>query len=300
MQPEELENLLRRLDDGRERAREKYEDIRRMLIKYFAWNNCYPAEDCARTVIERVAARLMTEDIQDIHSLIRDVAKDVQRGFLCPPPPPGIEDPPHARGPQSEDKKDKAALRPDEFESLLRRLGDDRELAGERYEDIRRMLMKYFAWNNCYPKEEHADTVIDRVAARLMKEDIQNIDAFIRGVAKNVRRESYRRPRPTPIEDVPPRKLPQSENAEQTIINRSEEQRRQQCLDTCIQKLTDSDRKILIEYEYYAAKAQAAQQLAARLNLKIPALRTKAHRIREKIEACVRNCFNGLKVNHAI
>ena len=296
MQPDELENLLRHLDDDCKRAQEKYEDIRRMLIKHFAWNNCYPAEDYADTVLDRVAARLMKENIQDINTLIQDVAKHVQREFLRWPQPTRIEDLPPAGNPQSGNKDD---LQANEFETLLRRLDDDRERAGEKYEDIRRMLMKYFAWNKCYPAEDYADTVIDRVAVKLREINIQNINAFIWGVAKNVKRESYRRRQAAFIEDVPPGRNPQSIDPEREIIDRNEEQRRQCCLQKCVQDLPDSDREIFIEYEHYAARAHAVDQLAARMGLSVPALRTKAHRIRNRIEECVLSCFNGLKTRHA-
>jgi len=183
----------------------------------------------------------------------------------------------------------------EEFERLLRHLDDDRERAGEKYEDIRRKLARFFAWNDCFPEEDFADMTFDRAASKLATERIHNIVAFIWGVAKNIKRECHKRPQPINIEDLPPDKIPQIGHPEPTIIQNTEEQRRQRCLQTCIQKLPDSERTLFLEYEYYAGKAKRMDDLAARLGLTIGALRTKAHRIRRRVEVCTLRCLQGLK-----
>jgi DNA-directed RNA polymerase specialized sigma24 family protein len=180
----------------------------------------------------------------------------------------------------------------EEFENLLRCLDDDREDAGERYEDIRRKLTRFFAWNDCFPEEDLADTTFDRVASKLATEQIHNIVAFIWGVAKNIKREFYRRPQPIDIEELPPGKSPQTGHLELTIIDEREAQRRRQCLQTCIQKLSDSERELFLDYEYYAGKAQKMESLTERLGLTMSALRTRAHRIKRRVEVCALECFS--------
>src|SRR5260370_21814440 len=48
------------------------------------------------------------------------------------------------------------------FESLLQRLDPDRERAGGKYENIRRKLIKFFQWNDCFAEEDLADETLDR------------------------------------------------------------------------------------------------------------------------------------------
>jgi len=183
----------------------------------------------------------------------------------------------------------------EQFERLLRHLDDDRERAGEKYEDIRRKLARFFAWNDCFPEEDFADLTFDRVASRLATKHIHNIVAFIWGVAKNIKRECHKRPQPINLEDLPADKIPQTGHPEPMIIENTEEQRRQQCLQTCIQKLSDSERELFLEYEYYAAKGKKMNGLAARMGLTVGALRTRAHRIRRRVEVCTLRCLQGLE-----
>ena len=53
-------------------------------------------------------------------------------------------------------------LQSEQFEKLLQHFDEDRERAGDKYEDIRRKLMRYFAWNDCFPEEELADRTFDQ------------------------------------------------------------------------------------------------------------------------------------------
>jgi RNA polymerase sigma factor (sigma-70 family) len=55
---ESFELLLRWLDSNRERAGEKYENIRLRLIKMFTCRGCHEADDLADETINRVTARL--------------------------------------------------------------------------------------------------------------------------------------------------------------------------------------------------------------------------------------------------
>jgi RNA polymerase sigma factor (sigma-70 family) len=56
--PESFETLLAFLDADRDRAAEKYEDLRRMLISFFEFRGLRDVEDKADEVINRVARRL--------------------------------------------------------------------------------------------------------------------------------------------------------------------------------------------------------------------------------------------------
>ncbi len=60
-----FERLLAFLDDDRDRAADKYEDIRGRLVKLFAWRGCTAPEEYADRTIDRVARRLL--EGADVH-----------------------------------------------------------------------------------------------------------------------------------------------------------------------------------------------------------------------------------------
>src|SRR5262245_11300075 len=94
-------------------------------------------------------------------------------------------------------------LRSDQFEALLAQLGPDREVAGARYEQLRRRLMAVFEYRRCAHAEELADETLDRVARKVreMGDAFDGSDParFVFGVAWNVARESFRRTTPLPL-----------------------------------------------------------------------------------------------------
>ena len=53
------------------------------------------------------------------------------------------------------------------FQRLLARLDADPARAGERYEDLRRTLVRFFEWRGAPFPDDHADETFDRVARRL-------------------------------------------------------------------------------------------------------------------------------------
>jgi len=81
------------------------------------------------------------------------------------------------------------------FDSLLQFLDTDRELAGIRYEQIRRRLIRLFEWRGVNEPEDLADQTIDRVSRRL-SEGVElrsgNSFAYFAGVAHLVYKEALR------------------------------------------------------------------------------------------------------------
>ena len=73
-----LEQLLRYLDEDRNRAGEKYETLRLGLIRFFEWRGCAFSEDHADDTIDRVARRIVQgEEIRNIHNYTAGVARFV-------------------------------------------------------------------------------------------------------------------------------------------------------------------------------------------------------------------------------
>jgi hypothetical protein len=83
-----------------------------------------------------------------------------------------------------------------EFDKLLGWLDSDRDLAGEKYEAIRRGLIKMFVRRGCPTAEELADETIDKVCQKLVEiadNYIGDPALFFYGVAKNIYREWLKR-----------------------------------------------------------------------------------------------------------
>ena len=86
----------------------------------------------------------------------------------------------------------------------------DRDQAGQKYEDIRRRLIRIFIHRGCITAEDLADETINRVA-RKVREVRDNYNPgddpalYFYGVARNVYREYLkRRPEPSPPPPPPP------------------------------------------------------------------------------------------------
>ena len=168
------------------------------------------------------------------------------------------------------------------FEALLAWLDPNREIAGQKYEDIRTRLIKIFACRGCYEPEDLADETINRVTNKLEEIEATFIGERARyfyGVANKVHLE-YLRKKPAPP-------LP-------AVTNTSEEaERRYRCLDLCASKLTPENRELVFQYyqEEKRAKIEHRKHLADRLGIAVNALRIRAHRIRKSLQDCVRECL---------
>lgn len=168
------------------------------------------------------------------------------------------------------------------FEALLAWLDPNREVAGQKYEEIRTRLIKIFACRGCYEPEDLADETINRVTNKLEEIEATFIGERARyfyGVANKVHLEYLRR------KPVPP--LP-------VVTNSSEEaELRCRCLDRCVSKLTPENRELVFQYyqEEKRAKIEHRKHQASHLGIAVNALRIRAHRIRRSLQNCVRECL---------
>src|SRR5215510_14316765 len=79
----------------------------------------------------------------------------------------------------------KWVLTQEAFDRLLASLGEDREVAGERYVEIRKNLVRFFEWRGSAFPEDHADETINRIAKRISDgEEIRNPGSYCLGVAR--------------------------------------------------------------------------------------------------------------------
>ncbi|MBZ5521189.1 MAG: hypothetical protein LAP21_02915 [Acidobacteriia bacterium] len=173
------------------------------------------------------------------------------------------------------------------FDNLLLYLDQDRERAGAKYEELRHKLMRFFISRRCMPEDELADQTLDRVARKLENSQVQNLAAFVWGVAKIVVLEFRRRPQEVSMEDLQPGDQLKTEHAERYIITREETRRQEEYLWKCIRELSPSDQRVLLGYDYRARGREDKRQLAKRFGYSEQGLRTRAHRVRRKFEMSV-------------
>ena len=168
------------------------------------------------------------------------------------------------------------------FDRLLGWLDPDREEAGRKYEQIRAELIKIFESRRCMNPEDLADETINRVAGKV--EQIASAYSgqpglYFYGVARIVHLEYTRRP-------AHPAPQYQRVAAEET-------EERHQCLDRCIERLTPSNRELILLYykEDKQSKIDLRRELAERMGIGANALRIRVFRIREALAQCLNDCL---------
>src|SRR6185503_11070489 len=86
-----------------------------------------------------------------------------------------------------------AGLTADRFSKLLAGLGADRGQAGDKYEELRRMLIRFFECRDATFAEEHADEALNRLAKKIEEGvAINNVGSYCHGIARLVFHESLR------------------------------------------------------------------------------------------------------------
>src|SRR5947199_10461635 len=86
-----------------------------------------------------------------------------------------------------------AALTSEAFTKLLARLDPDRERAGEKYEDLRCTLIRFFEWRGAPFPEEHADETFNRVARKLDEGvEIKNVGGYCYEIARLICLEAFK------------------------------------------------------------------------------------------------------------
>jgi len=184
----------------------------------------------------------------------------------------------------------------DAFNLLLACLDHDQQRAGQKYEDLRRGLIVFFESRGSSSPQDLADDTINRVARRLAEGReiyVENPASYFYGVARNVLKEHWESAHPSSaaLENLPPSKHPSSDpgRLELLQLERNQKERRLECLEHCLEALMPGDRQLI--YEYYqgetGTKVQNRKTLADRIGIPLNALRIRALRIREKLEACV-------------
>jgi len=187
-----------------------------------------------------------------------------------------------------------------EFESLLSFFDGDRDKAAARYESLRQRLIRFFLWKGCLEAEELADEVFDRVARRLGRgKEIHSTDhtKFLHGVARLVYFEYSRKlaKKPTLLD-----------TGKHPVVRPEEPSYPKEALLACLEHLRPQEKEMILRYydletavrpedgalvlEVNAAGAKGNRRklLADRFGLTVNSLRIRVHRIRVRLEQCVR------------
>jgi RNA polymerase sigma factor (sigma-70 family) len=192
--------------------------------------------------------------------------------------------------PNPKSKIPKWQLTQEAFDRLLSALGEERDAAGEKYLLIRRNLVRFFEGRGFYESETHTDEVLNRVAKKLTEGEIENVSQYVYGVARLLILELYKeRAKANRIaNELPTESFPQAE-----LDEKEETDQKLRCLNQCLTELPSENRQIIVQY-YQGEKREKIenrQRLAENLGIPQNALRSRAVRLREKLEDCILGCL---------
>lgn len=181
-------------------------------------------------------------------------------------------------------------LTPEALASLLSYLGDDQEEAGRHYELVRKRLIRIFAWRGWEQPEELADETFNRVAHKLaggLEIEAEDPLRFFCGVAYRVAKEVQRGRQRERESLAEVRHLPPPAAAD------PESEERMTCLDDCLDQVGERQREMILRYHAGVGRERidGRRALADELGVPLNALRIRAHRLRESLERCVRDCL---------
>jgi DNA-directed RNA polymerase specialized sigma24 family protein len=178
-------------------------------------------------------------------------------------------------------------LNRDNLDALLRMLDPDRNRAAEKYEIIRRKLIRLFEWRGCEFPEELTDVTFNRVAKRMSEGiPVETPLSYFYGVAHLIYKEEWRRvAREQKIlnsGDWRPPSPPEEEPDDRRLV----------CLKKCLEQLPADQRHLLLEYHKgEEGNIRNRKRLADELGIPINALRIRVHRVRRKLEDCIESCL---------
>ncbi len=182
----------------------------------------------------------------------------------------------------------KWSLTQEGFDQFLACLDPDREKAGRRYELIRSKLINYFDWRDCPYPEDHADEALNRTIRKIEEGDeIRDPSTYVFGVARMLLLEIGRAKEK---ERSALNLLPATQAHEEES---DEAEMRVDCLRRCLERLSQENRELI--FRYYegdgGTKIVNRKEMAGRLGLPPTALRVRACRLREKLQACMGECL---------
>jgi RNA polymerase sigma factor (sigma-70 family) len=185
------------------------------------------------------------------------------------------------------DAKPKWQLTQKSFDELLISLSPNRDDAGEKYLQLRKNLVRFFENRGFALADDYADEVFNRLARKLdAGETFENINTYALGVARFLALEIRKSPANKMSDELP--EIPVAAIDEEKITH----EKNLQCLEKCLLELPDENRQLIIGYYQgdKRHKIENRQRLGEKLGIPNNALRSRAVRLREKLEDCILGC----------
>jgi len=177
------------------------------------------------------------------------------------------------------------------FDGLLALLGPDRDVAADRYLEIRRNLVRLFEWRGCSTPEEYADETINRCARKIGDgEVIRDLATYCIGIARMLLLEMGRDParQTRPLDEAPePHVVPHEPEGDRD--------RCVECLRLCLGQLQPDHRTLILNY-YQGEKGDKIKnrdRLTRTLGISPGTLRMRALRVRASLQLCAENCVQN-------
>lgn len=177
------------------------------------------------------------------------------------------------------------------FEEVLAWLDPDREVAAKLYLQLRDDLANLFRWRGCFDPESLVDEVFERVARKVL--DVRpgyqgDPRLYFRAVANNLVKENRKKAmNQVSLEGIDP---PQP-----TATGPDEDEAAdiEECLQSCLQRLSPENRKLILDYysKEKQAKIEHRGKLAQQLNTSVQTLRVRVHRVRLSLQHCIEQCM---------
>ena len=184
-------------------------------------------------------------------------------------------------------------LTEESFNKFLSCLSPDQEEAANRYELLRRKLIRFCESNGTVSAEDGADEIINRVIRKVDEgTSITNVFAYAFGVARMILKEFWKERERTNLAE---KEL--LANSKPKAPDKDDDDARMRCFDSCLEQLPNESRKLILDYyqEDRRAKIDLRKELATQLSIPLNALRIRAHRVRKGLERCVKDCLAALK-----
>src|SRR5262245_52388326 len=172
------------------------------------------------------------------------------------------------------------------FDGLLARLDSNRDIAADRYLQMRRDLVRLFEWRGCSTPDEYADETINRCARKIQEgEEIRDVAMYSIGVARMLLREMCRdRSRLA-------RSLDETSEPCARLDMKSDLENRVEALRLSLAELSHDDRFLILNYYEgdKSDKIKSRKMLSQVFGIGASTLRMRALRIREKLQLCTQN-----------
>jgi DNA-directed RNA polymerase specialized sigma24 family protein len=178
-------------------------------------------------------------------------------------------------------------ITPEAFARLLQRLDPDADRAAAEYEKLRLALVKFFDWRGAWSPDHCVDETLDRLVARLGSDVVvEDVRRFAYGIARLVLLEDRREQARMPMAD-------RADLSHLTVRATPDAvDPLHDCFEACLAQLSGDARDLVLAY--YAAEGQTKidkrQQLARTAGISNTALRSRVHRLRDRLERCSQRC----------